>query len=74
MPTDTITLKTNRKLISRELLVEGFTKKVECKNYWDSHGTRFDRADTQIKFDCEKKFELYKEVYESQTKGSDTHE
>jgi hypothetical protein len=61
---ETFTIKTNRKLIERELLVEGFTKKVECKNYWDSHGTRFDRADTQLKFDCEKKFEIYKEVYE----------
>ncbi len=58
------TIKTNRKLIERELLVEGFTKKVECKNYWDSHGKRLDQADTQHKFDCEKKFEIYKEVYE----------
>jgi hypothetical protein len=58
------TIKTNRKLISKELLVEGFTKKVECKNYWDSHDTRIDQADTQLKFDCEKKFEIYKEVYE----------
>jgi hypothetical protein len=58
------TIKTNRKLIERELLVEGFTKKVECKNYWDSHNTRIDQADTQLKFDCEKKFEIYKEVYE----------
>ena len=61
---ETFTFKTNRKLIERALLVDGFTKKVECKNYWDSHGTRFDRADTQLKFDCEKKFEIYKEVYE----------
>jgi hypothetical protein len=58
------TIKTNRKLIERELLVEGFTKKVECKNYWDSHDTRINQADTQLKFDCEKKFEIYKEVYE----------
>lgn len=61
---ETFTIKTNRKLIERELLVEGFTKKVECKNYWDSHGKRLDQADTQYKFDCEKKFEIYKEVYE----------
>jgi hypothetical protein len=61
---ETFEIKTNRKLITRELLVEGFTKKVECKNYWDSHGKRLDQADTQLKFDCEKKFEIYKEVYE----------
>ena len=52
-------------IISRELLVEGFTKKVECKNYWDSHGTRVDYAPTQYKFDREKKFEIWEVVTET---------
>lgn len=53
------------KELSRELLVEGSTLKVECKNYWDSHGTRFDQAITQHKFDSEKKFEIWKVVRET---------
>lgn len=64
METETFTLKTNRKLISRELLVEGSTKKVECKNYWDHHGERWDKAKTQLNFDFETKYELWQEVYE----------
>ena len=53
------------KEISRTLLHEGFTKKVECKNYWDSHGHRVNYADTQYKFDCEKKFEIWEVVTET---------
>lgn len=64
MPTETFTIKTDRKLISRELLVEGSTKKVECTNYWDHHGERWDRAKTQLNFDFETKYELWQEVYE----------
>ena len=48
METKTFTLKTDRKLIAKELLVEGSTKKVECTNYWDHHGERWDRAKTQL--------------------------
>lgn len=58
METKTISGITTKE-ISRELLYEGYTKKIECKNYWDSHGKRVDYADTQHKFDCEKKFELW---------------
>jgi hypothetical protein len=52
------------KTISRELVCEGYTKKVYCKNYWNSHGTKVWQADTQYAFDREKKFELYREVRE----------
>ena len=53
------------KEISRTLLHEGFTKKVECKNYWDSHGTRIECAPTQYAFDREKKFEIWEVVTET---------
>ncbi len=58
------TIDLDIKTISRELVCEGFTKKVECKNYWDSHGTKVWQADTQHAFDFPKKFELYREVRE----------
>ena len=51
--------------ISRTLLHEGFTKKVECKNYWDSHGTRVECTPTQYKFDQEQKFEIWEVVTET---------
>lgn len=53
------------KELSRKLLYEGYTRKVECKNYWDSHGKRVEYAPTQYKFDCEKKFELWEVVTET---------
>ena len=53
------------KEISRMLRLEGFTKKVECKNYWDSHGTRIECAPTQYTFDREKKFEIWEVVTET---------
>ena len=56
---ETVTLDITTKEISRKLLYEGFTKKVECKNFWDSHGTRVEYAPTQYKFDREKKFEIW---------------
>ena len=56
---ETVTLNITSKEISRTLLHEGYTKKVECKNYWDSHGTRVEYAPTQYKFDREKKFEIW---------------
>ena len=53
------------KEIFRMLRLEGFTKKVECKNYWDSHGTRIECAPTQYTFDREKKFEIWEVVTET---------
>ena len=53
------------KEISRKLFYEGFTKKVECKNYWDSHGKRVEWDPTQYKFDSEKKFEIWEVVSET---------
>ena len=54
------------KTISRELVYSGYTKKVECRYYWDSHGDKvmdFQPAET-FKYDEPKKFELYREVRE----------
>ena len=59
MEINSVKLDITTKEISRKLLHEGYTKKVECKNYWDSHGTRVEYAPTQYKFDSEKKFELW---------------
>jgi hypothetical protein len=59
METKTTTGVTSREL-SRELLYEGYTAKVECKNYWDSHGKRVEYEPTQHKFDSPKKFEIWK--------------
>lgn len=55
----TITGITSRDL-TRELLYEGYTAKVECTNFWDSHGKRIECAPTQHKFDSPKKFEIWK--------------
>ena len=62
---ETVKLDITTKEISRTLLHEGYTKKVECKNYWDSHGTRVEYAPTQYKFDREKKFEIWEVVTET---------
>lgn len=62
---ETVKSGTITKEISRTLLLEGFTKKVECKNYWDSHGTRIECAPTQYTFDREKKFEIWEVVTET---------
>ena len=62
---ETVTLDITSKELSRTLLYEGYTKKVECKNYWDSHGKRIEYDPTQHKFDSEKKFEIYKVVTET---------
>lgn len=56
---ETVKLDITTKEIGRKLLHEGYTKKVECKNYWDSHGTRVEHATTQYRFDREKKFEIW---------------
>ena len=62
---ETVNLDVTTKEVSRKLLYEGFTKKIECKNYWDSHGKRVDYATSQYKFDCEKKFEIWEVVTET---------
>lgn len=59
METMTITGISSKEL-SRELLCEGYTAKVECTNFWDSHGKRLECAPTQYKFDFTKKFEIWK--------------
>jgi hypothetical protein len=62
---ETIKLDITTKEISRKLLHEGYTKKVECKNYWDSHGKRVEYAPSQYKFDREKNFEIWEVVTET---------
>lgn len=59
METMTITGISSRDL-TRELLCEGYTTKVDCTNFWDSHGKRIEYAPTQYKFDRQKKFEIWK--------------
>ena len=62
---EAVTLDITTKELSRKLLYEGYTKKIECKNYWDSHGKRAEWDPTQYKFDTEKKFEILEVVSET---------
>lgn len=64
METMTVTGITSREL-SRELLCEGYTSKVDCTNFWDAHGKRIECEPTQHKFDRQKKFEIWKVVGET---------
>lgn len=64
METKTITGITVKET-SRELLDEGYIKKIDCKNYWDSHGNRVEYDPTQYKFDAPKKFELWRVTQET---------
>lgn len=60
----TITGITSRDM-TRELLCEGYTAKVDCTNFWDLHGKRIEYAPTQHKFDRQKKFEIWKVTSET---------
>jgi hypothetical protein len=54
------------KTIFRELISEGFTKKLEIRYYWDSHGKKvwdFQPAESII-YPEPVKYELYREVKE----------
>ena len=64
METMTVTGVSSKEL-SRELLCEGYTAKVECTNFWDAHGKRIEYAMTQHKFDRQKKFEIWKVICET---------
>ena len=67
----TVKLDIASKELSRELLYEGYTKKIECKNYWDAHGKRVEWDPTQYKFDSEKKFEIWEITRETYYPGID---
>ena len=54
--------------ISRELVREGYTKRVDTKAYWDSHGKAIPWEGSQvIKYPESKKYTLYrvKQLWES---------
>ena len=63
---ETGTIKTDMKVISRELVQEGSTKRIDIRYYWDSHGkTIWDFEEPEIwKYPEPKKYEVYKEVRE----------
>jgi hypothetical protein len=55
--------------ISRELVSEGYTKRVDTKAYWDSHGKAIPWDGSQVfKYPEPKKYELYrvKQLWESE--------
>ncbi len=62
---ETIKLDVQTKELSRELLIEGFTKKIDCTRYWDAHGKRSECEPEQHKFDRPKKFEIIKVITET---------
>lgn len=68
---ETVKLDITSKELSRKLLVDGYTKKIECKNYWDSHSKRVEYEPTQYKFDTEKKFEIWEVIRETYYPGID---
>lgn len=49
-------------VLSNELLTSCMKDKIECENYWDSHGKILPEAKTQYKFDFPKKIELYRKT------------
>ncbi len=54
--------------VSRELVREGYTKRVDCRAYWDSHGKAIPWEGSQVlKYPELKKYELYrvKQLWES---------
>jgi hypothetical protein len=57
------------KELSRSLIYAGYTKKIDCKNFWDSHGTKVPYAPTQYQFDREKNFEIWEVVTETHYPG-----
>ena len=60
------TLKTDMKVISRELVQEGYTKRFDIRYYWDSHGKtlwNFKEPETW-KYSEPVKYEVYHEVRE----------
>lgn len=60
------TIKTDMKVISRELVQEGYTKRFDIRYYWDSHGDRvWDFKEPESwEYPEPKKYEVYKEVRE----------
>ena len=49
--------------ISRELIREGYTKRVDTKPYWDAHGKVIPWGEPKVfKYPEPKKFELYRVV------------
>lgn len=64
METMTVTGVSSKEL-SCELLYEGYIPKVECTNYWDSHGKRVEYDPTLHKFSEPKKFEIWKVLGET---------
>ena len=59
-------IKTDMKVVSRELVQEGYTKRFDIRYYWDSHGkTIWDFQEPETwKYPEPKKYKLYKEVRE----------
>lgn len=53
------------KELSRNLLTTGYTKKIDCIKYWDSHGNRSNWEPEYLKFDKPKKFEVIKVITET---------
>jgi hypothetical protein len=66
---ETLKLDITTKELSRSLIYAGYTKKIDCKNFWDSHGTKVPYAPTQYQFDREKNFEIWEVVTETHYPG-----
>lgn len=65
------TFDTEVKEFSRELLYEGYTKKIEASKYWNSHGHRSDWGKEEITFDKPKKIQVIEVKGETYIKDLD---
>ena len=62
---ETINFEISSKELSRNLLTTGYTTKIDCIRYWDSHGKKSSWEPERFKFDEPKKFEIIKVITET---------
>lgn len=56
--------KVETRVVSKETIAECIAKKIECRNYWDSHGRKVPYDPSVIEFDTPRKIELVEKVIE----------
>lgn len=64
MGLETIKLDIQSKVLSRTKLAECVSKRIECANYWNSHGRKVWYDPTAYDYDEPKKVELFEKVIE----------
>lgn len=62
---ETIKFDIKSKELSRNLLTTGYTTKIDCIRYWNSHGKKSAWEPVYFKFEEPKKFEIIKVITET---------